>query len=198
MKQHHVLQTAKIGYIVISALLCLLGAALIVLPALSAVLIGRVLGIMLIVFGIVKLIGYFSKDIYQLVFQFDLALGILLMVLGSILLCRPGNVLHLLCVGIGIYTLTDGLLKIQIALDARRFGLERWWLILTAAIITDIFGLILVFRPDVGTEVITVLLGISMLFEGILNLVSVLTAVKVIRRSTAPKDVIEVSIKQQK
>ena len=45
-----------------------------------------------------------------------------------------------------IYILTDGLFKIQIAVDARRFGLRRWWLILTEAILAAILGLVLIFR----------------------------------------------------
>ena len=66
------LRAAKIGYIVMSVLFCLLGLVLLVWPNLSISLIGIAAGIMLIVFGLVKLGGYFTRDLYELAFQHDL------------------------------------------------------------------------------------------------------------------------------
>ena len=78
----------KIGYIIISAILCALGILLIAKPDMSLSLIGIIVGIVLIVFGVIKLIGYFSKDLYRLAFQFDLAFGILLIALSVVILIR--------------------------------------------------------------------------------------------------------------
>ena len=39
---------------------------------------------MLIVYGLIKILGYFSRDIYCLAFQFDLAFGVLLAAVGII------------------------------------------------------------------------------------------------------------------
>ena len=38
---------------------------------------------MLIVYGLIKILGYFSRDIYCLAFQFDLAFGVLLAAVGE-------------------------------------------------------------------------------------------------------------------
>ncbi len=175
------MKTAKIGYIVLSAVLCVLGLVLILFPEFSASMLGVACGIVLILFGIVKLVGYFSRDLYRLAFQYDLACGCLLILLGAVMLLRPDSLLNFICVALGIYILTDGLFKIQIAVDARRFGLRRWWLILTEAILAAILGLVLIFRLTDSTRVLTVLLGITMLAEGILNLSTVITAVKIVK-----------------
>ncbi|MFQ9732082.1 MAG: hypothetical protein ACLT8X_11075 [Mediterraneibacter faecis] len=37
-------------------------------------------------YGIIKMIGYFSKDLYCLAFQYDLACGIFLIILGVVAL----------------------------------------------------------------------------------------------------------------
>lgn len=87
------IRIAKIGYFVISVLFCALGAVLILYPELSAVLLCRSLGVLLGVYGVIKLIGYFSKDLYRLAFQFDLAWGILFVALGVILAVRPYSTL---------------------------------------------------------------------------------------------------------
>lgn len=175
------MKTAKIGYIVLSAVLCVLGLVLILFPEFSASMLGVACGIVLILFGIVKLVGYFSRDLYRLAFQYDLACGCLLILLGAVMLLRPDSLLDFICVALGIYILTDGLFKIQIAVDARRFGLRRWWLILTEAILAAILGLVLIFRLTDSARVLTVLLGITMLAEGILNLSTVITAVKIVK-----------------
>lgn len=163
-------------------------------PDLSANLIGRLFGAVTVLFGVIKLIGYFSKDLYRLAFQFDLALGIMMIILGGIMLVNPNNVLNVICVGVGIYILLDGLLKIQIAMDSRRFGLSKWWLIMTAAAATGIVGLMLIIRPDEGVRFATVMLGISLIFEGILNLITVLTAVKIISGRLHSDDIIDIEL----
>ena len=177
MRYNRPLQAAKYGYLVISAALCVLGATLIAVPGFSLTLLCRIGGALMLLFGAVKIIGYLSKDLYRLAFQYDLAFGILLIVLGLILLTRSNAVIHLVCVLLGIFILADGLLKIQIALDARSFGLPRWWLILATAVATGIVGTLLLLWPSQSARLAMVLLGISILAEGILNLVTVLTAV---------------------
>lgn len=55
------MKTAKIGYLVISVLFCVLGIVLIAAPGTSVVWLGRLLGIGMIVFGAIKLVGYFQE-----------------------------------------------------------------------------------------------------------------------------------------
>ena len=126
------LRAAKGLYIALSAALCLMGLLLIIVPGFSVQLVGILCGAMLVAFGIVRLAGYFSKDLYRLAFQYDLTSGILLILLGIIMLCNPSSLMTVVCVVLGFFILTDGLFKIQIALDAKRFGLSKWFLILCA------------------------------------------------------------------
>lgn len=180
MRSVALMRTAKIGYIVISAVMCAFGILLAVHPELSASVIGVICGIVLIVFGTVKLTGFFSKDLYRLAFQYDLAFGILLMALGIIMLARPGNVMNFICVTLGLSILADGLFKIQIAVEAKRFGIGTWWLILVLAVAAGVFGLLLVLRPTESAHILAVLLGLTLLADGILNMGTVIAAVKII------------------
>lgn len=174
------IKAAKIGYILISILLCLLGILLITNPDLSISLIGKILAAIMIIFGIIKLIGYFSKDLYRLAFQYDLAFGILFIALGLIMLVYPRRIIGFICIALGIFIFADGLFKIQIALDCKRFGIRQWWLILIFALIASIFGLVLIFFPEKSSIVLTTLLGACLFFEGILNFSTVIMAVKII------------------
>ena len=174
------MRAAKTGYIVMSVLFCLLGAALLFTPDVSALWIGRLLGVGLFLFGIIKLVGYFSRDLFRLAFQYDLAFGLLLMVLGVVTLSHPGDAMGFLCVMFGIPVLADGLFKIQIAMDARRFGIRSWWLVLALAVLTCLAGVVLVFRPDAGVRALTALMGLSLLCDGVLNLSVALCMVKIV------------------
>ena len=174
------MKTAKIGYIVMSVLFCVLGVVLLFTPGVSALWIGRLLGIGLILVGAIKLVGYFSRDLFRLAFQYDLAFGLLLMVLGIVTLSHPGDALSFLCVMFGIPVLADGLFKIQIAMDSRQFGIRNWWLVLVLAALTCVVGVVLVFRPMTGVRALTALMGLSLLCDGVLNLSVALCTVKIV------------------
>ena len=183
------MRTAKIGYAAVSICLILAGLAGLLFPDQVLKLAGRFLGCALLAFGLVKLVGYFSRDLYRLAFQFDLAFGILLITVGAILLAKPLGTAGLLCAALGVVLLADGLLRVQTALDARRFGLNTWWLMLALAVITGAVGALLALCPATGAEALTQLLGISLLAEGALNLCVAVCAIKIVAHQRP--DVIE-------
>lgn len=175
------MKTAKTGYIISSILLVAAGLFLIINPSVSVSFVGIVTAIVLILFGVFKIIGYFSKDLYRLAFEYDLAFGGLLIILGIIELVKPGTILTILGTTLGVAALADGLFKVQIALKAKPFGISNWWLIFILAIATSLIGIALVFNPFESAEALMVLLGITLLIEGILNLSTVLLTVRIIR-----------------
>ncbi len=152
------MKIAKIGYIVVSVLFCIAGILFIALSEISTKIVGIEIGIAAIVFGIVKLIGYFSKDLYRLAFQFDLEFGIMMVILGTIVLFHPENLMA-----------------------SKRFGIKDWWLILSLAIIAGIIGVALIFDSAFGAGVLTILMGVSFLSEGILNLYTVIRTVLIVK-----------------
>ena len=182
---------AKAGYIVMSLVFCIAGVVFMVKPEPSNLVIGRVLGAAMIVFGVIKLVGYFSKDLFRLAFQYDLGFGLLLIALGVLVLVRPAGVLDFIFIALGIAILTDGLFKVQIAVDSRRFGISTWWLTLILAVVTGVVGLALVFRPWDSALLLTRLLGAALLAEGILNLCVAVSTVKIV--SNQQPDTIEVT-----
>lgn len=175
------MKTAKTGYIFISGLISLFGLLVTIHPESFQLSLSIVVGIFMIVFGVIKIIGYFSKDLFRLAFQYDLAFGLLLMVLGVIILTKPDNLLNFLCIAIGVAILADGLFKIQMSLDAKSFGIHKWWMVFIFAVLTGIIGLLLVFKPAEGSLILTRILGIALMAEGIVNLITAVTTVKIIK-----------------
>ena len=171
------LKLAKNGYIIMSVLFMVLGACLIIWPDCSMAVFCTAVGIMLIVYGL----GYFSRDIYCLAFQFDLAFGVLLAAVGIIIIVRRNVVVNLIFGIFGLLILADALFKIQMSIDAKKFGLNLWWRILLVAILTGVLGFLLLIRPFEAAEIMMILVGVSVLFEGILNLCVAIYTVKIIK-----------------
>ena len=182
------LTRAKRLYIALSALLIALGLFLICRPVATLLTICYLLGVLSIFFGLVKLIGYFSRSRVRLAFQFDLALGILSLVVGILLCCHPGNVMVLLQFLIGLFILFESVFQFQTALDARRLGLGRWWSILLASLLSAAAGLLLLLNPFGSAKAMVVLLGISLVVHGIQNLMVVFYTARHIRHTPDDDD----------
>ncbi len=158
MKQ---LKTAKIGYILISIAFYITGLCCIIKPAVMIGDTGKTLGgIILVAYGVIKMIGYFSKDLYCLAFQYDFACGLFLIVLGVIDLCIRNYRGVYLMAGLGILILLDSLLAIQTSLDARRFGMSAWRWILFFAVLAGIFATVILISKS------TLMVGLALLAEG--------------------------------
>ena len=175
------MRVAKLGYIAFSSLMCAFGLTLMIWPDISLKVFALCAGITLIAFGVIKVVGYLSRDLYRLAFQYDLAFGVLSIALGLLVMLGPGDVIDTICIAVGLAFLMDGLLKIQISIDARAFGIRRWWLILLVALLAVVIGVLLVFRTAQSERLLMVFLGLSLLADGIMNLITVLLTVKIIR-----------------
>lgn len=183
------MHVAKIGYVIMSVVFCVVGILFMVWSDVSTVALSYALGGAMIVFGIIKIVGYFSKDLFRLAFQYDLELGIVLTVLGVIVLTKPFDVMNFIFIAMGIAILTDSLFKARIAYDAKRFGITVWWVILALAIVSGVIGVMLIVRPWESAKMLTTLLGISLLSDGVLNLCVAISTVKIIKNQYP--DVIE-------
>ena len=175
------MRIAKTGYVVMSVLFCVLGMGCILHADIGTRILGTLLGIALIIFGIVKIIGYFSKDLFRLAFQYDLEFGSVLAVLGIAVLVHPIHAVNLIVIAMGVLIMADAFFKMRIARDSREFGIGDWWFILGTAIVTGILGLLLMFRPGNSAEALITLLGIALVAEGILNLSVAVCTVKIIK-----------------
>lgn len=181
MRSTAMMRTAKIGYAAVSICLILAGLAGLLFPDQVLKLAGRFLGCALLAFGLVKLVGYFSRDLYRLAFEYDLQFGILLLILGLIILLQSMTALNLICIACGVCLIAECLFKLKVALEARAFGLSSWWLTAVLSVLTACVGNLLIFRASAAARTLLVLLASAAMASGILNLCVALTMVKIVR-----------------
>ena len=161
------LKHVKGTYLLLDLLWLLAGLVLLIWPRFSSGLVCTVLGVLCCVYGVVKLFGYFSRDPYKLAFQFDLALGIFFLILGGVLLFFSETLLSLLPVFIGVLGVVNGVFRFQSAMDARRFGLGKWWVLLLLSLAATVPGVILLLRPFQSAMLAIRFVGLTLLINGV-------------------------------
>ena len=172
------MKIAKHGYIILSVILCALGMVRIALPQFPAERFSQLCGGAFIAFGCIRLIGFYSKDLYRLAFQYDFEFGILVVSLGALIFIKPGRFVGLTCILMGSLVLADALFKVRITQDAKSFGIEQWWLLRIFAIATSVLGGALV--CCFGTQR-NILFGLTLIAEGVLSISTALVLVKIIQ-----------------
>lgn len=180
------LRIARDGYILISIIFYIAGIIYIAVSPVSPLVICICSGIILIAYGIVKIIGYCSDDLYNLAFQYDLACGILLIVVGIIVLGCNLRIRQYLSPALGLLILVDAVLKVQTSKDARKFGLETWNWILTFSIIAGVFGVLIIVKSFSGIRPSHVIDGCGLLAEGVMNHLTVRETVKITNGVSSP------------
>ena len=163
-------RAAKAGYIGASILSILIGIALILWPEGSMIVLCRVMGGVILLSGVAKLFGYFVNDLYRLAFQYDLALGILTIVLGLVLLLLPEKASRIFIIAIGVYVIVNSIFSCQTAFEAKRFGLRKWWLIMAGGLLSGGVGVLLLLKPSESTLALAWYIGIACVADGLQNL----------------------------
>ncbi|MBQ9330471.1 MAG: DUF308 domain-containing protein [Oscillibacter sp.] len=160
---------ARGGYLVMAGIFYLAGAVQLLFSPIGSHVLVLSTGSVLIAYGVIKIIGYFSRDLYCLAFQYDLASGLFLIVLGVLLLSllpSAAQLMPYLTPGLGLLLALDSLLSVQMSADARRFGLETWPVVLAVSLTAFGFGLLLLaasFRESWNDRFFA---GLALLAEG--------------------------------
>lgn len=177
------------GYVFISIIFYITGLLHMLWLGAAPMTICIVSGMILISYGIIKVIGYFSNDLYCLAFQYDMGCGLFLVVIGAIILGRNLRIQPYLMPGLGLLILLDSLMKVQTAREARAFGLKSWiksWiLLLFLSILAGAFGVLIVIMPFQKLRIVHVITGCGLLAEGAMNHLMVKEMVKIMNARLA-------------
>lgn len=181
------LKITQIGYLTLSIVFYIAGLFYVAVPQVEPLLLCILSGIILLIYGIIKIIGYFAKDLYCLAFQYDLACGLLFITLGIIVLVRNLSIVSYLSPGLGLLILLDSVLAVQMSKDAKQFGLETWHMILIISVIAGIFGILLMLQPFKARLAVHILAGGALISAGLKSHCVIMFAVKAAKNP--PEDV---------
>ena len=130
----------------------------------------------------VQLIRYFVVE--RGVFQSQLTLisGIICLALGAFLILRSDIVVSILPIVFGLFVIFDSISRVQNALDLRRCGYSSWKSFLLLPVLSVVLGVIMILNPFGTMETLVMAIGIILIVEGSINLLSALYTVLAVRR----------------
>ncbi|MBR4077647.1 MAG: DUF308 domain-containing protein [Oscillospiraceae bacterium] len=162
------------AYLLLSVFLIGMGVCLVMWPELSTDMACMIVGGGAMLFGLVKIVFYFVRQVNAMVEQYDFSIGLLSIAAGAVLLIHPEEMLRLLPQVLAVCMLVDCVFKLQVVLDAKRLDSALWFMQLLAVMICIGWGVCLLLQPFGLDKYLSQMFAGGLIAEGVLNLLTVL------------------------
>lgn len=166
------IQSFRRTFLLIAALYLACGVSLLVWPKQSGRVICYVFGGISLLYGAVQIIRYCCNAAVS-IFRYELVTGILCCAFGLFVILRANVVLAVLPLVFGCAIVFDSIMTLQNAIDLRRLGFSRWWIILLLATVTGVCGVLLFFEPFAALAMVR-FVGAVLVLDGCADFISVL------------------------
>lgn len=152
--------------VLLSAVLTLLlGLLLVIMPGMAVETLFLLLGWMLVITGVVSILSSLLTR-GRPVGQSDLVLGLLELATGLAILAKPGLLVSLCGVLLGLLLVMHGARDIQSARESRALGYD-WKLSLAVGILTLIMGAFVIFNPFSTAKLLLRVAGICLMVDAV-------------------------------
>ena len=176
------IREVKKSFCLLSVAYLVLGLLLLIWPDISVRTFCYVFGVGMLIFGGAHLILYFVRDRYESVLQMDMVAGIVGIATGAYILLKMEYMLEIIPFALGIVALLGAAVKVQDAFDLKRLKVQHWYLMLLLAVILVVLGALLISNPFEGIEIIVKLIGVSLIVDGVGNLIGIFWIFLVFRK----------------
>lgn len=164
------------SYMIISGLLAILmiivGLILYFSPAFAMRTVSWLVGLFFIIQGALAVISYIKKERVSLL-NLNLVYGIISILIGIFVITNPFAIANFLTIGLGIWLIISGGLKVNYGLRLKNIKESSWALTFGVGIISIIFGLLAILNPFSKLFLIEVI-GLFLLVYGIIDLTDII------------------------
>lgn len=165
--------------ILASICMLILSCFLIFKPMESMVFIIYLFSIIVLVDGVIHISSYIKTDKELKVFSFEFTEGILEVVTSILMMIFSSYLVAIFPIVVGIWMILKSLMRFQMAINLKACEEDKWIFTLIFSIITFIFGIIIFLNPFETVITVTVLAGILLCINEIINIIeSVYTLTK--------------------
>ena len=164
----------------ISIFYIIFALSLFIFPEASTNLLGNVLAVFLIAFGIYLVLLDFRGG-FLLVIDL-LPGGLIATIMGVLILIHPGILKEIIPIVIGIWVIVSSSLNIKLSLYMKEVEGKSWLTTLIIALVSVFVGALLIAKPKELTEVLTTFVGILIMIYAISNLIDMILFKKYIKR----------------
>ncbi|MBQ2283815.1 MAG: DUF308 domain-containing protein [Agathobacter sp.] len=161
------LKEMRADFLLSSVLCIILGIVLIVWSEGTLNFIGRLFALILIVIGAVYLIGYFFNGLEK---NLSGIAGAVLLLIGIWIMITPGVVVSVIPIIIGVILIYHGLKQVLLSMESKKYNNSKWGLGLLLAVISIVFGAICISNAFGIMELTSIVIGISLIYNGVSNI----------------------------
>lgn len=154
----------------ISVLYILLGIFLIVAPGTASDIICYILGGITIIYGLINIVDFIANREERNFYSFGFVKGVIFFLIGLFIVLKTDFVSSILPFVFGIILAADGFSNLQTAFNLKALGQPKWWIVLIGALLTAFLGIVMVFNPFETRNIIMMIIGISLIYDGASNL----------------------------
>ena len=169
------IKKAKWGYLFLSALYIVLGIILIIYPAQTINVICKIIGVTAVAAGIYTIVRFFLRSATTFTATAGLITGIICLVCGILLISNPDIIKSIFPFVIGIMIIIDSAFKLSASLELRGTSAGAWYGMFFLALLGLIFGFVVVFNARAAADLITRIIGVSLIVDAVENICAVAT-----------------------
>ena len=172
----------KWNMLIMSAVYVALGVFLLWYPETAFSVVCYAVGGVVILSGVVQVVRYLTLKSNLFFAPMTLTFGLVCLALGLFLILRSDIVQAVLPIVFGLFVIFDSVVRIQNALELRRCEYGNWWVFLALAALSIALGLVMIFNPFGTMNTLIMAIGVILILEGALNMLSMLYTVVAVRR----------------
>lgn len=176
------MKNLKWNLILMSVMYIALGLFLVVEPGTALNAVCYALGAVVLICALLQFVRYFTAERGVFQSQLTLIFGVICLALGGFLIVRSDIVIRILPIVFGLFVVFDSLGRIQNALELRRCRYSSWKGFLLLALLSVVLDIIMITNPFGTMETLVMAIGVILLVEGALNLLSALYTALAVRR----------------
>lgn len=179
------------GYLLISLILCAVGLCFIIYPNDSIKIGSYIIAGAAMLVGIILAIKVLADRKRDFTFATSIFSAVLTVACGVVALIIPNEIFKLYPMLIGLFIILDGSFKIQTVINAKRYQINMWWLLLLFAVLSIVGGFFVIrlrVDLDLSYRFFSIIMGGALCSCGMQNFLSLFYLGRIVAKANDKVD----------
>ena len=144
-----------LGSIILNILFLIFGIIIFMNVNLTIEVVGVIIGIYFVVFGLFDIFEYLSKNIAP-IFKYKIFGAVVSILLGLFIIFNPFKIVKIITFNLGIYLVVISILKLFTTFNLKKYGYDGWLVMLVTSFVLLIFGVFIAVNPMAAMDLVQV------------------------------------------
>lgn len=144
-----------LGSIILNILFLIFGIIIFMNVNLTIEVVGVIIGIYFVVFGLFDIVEYLSKNVVP-IFKYKIFGAVVSILLGLFIIFNPFKIVKIITFTLGIYLVVISILKLFTTFNLKKYGYDGWLVMLVTSFVLLIFGVFIAVNPMAAMDLVQV------------------------------------------